>query len=98
MEEAYWHKKARIKCYCDVDRNTIFILKISHVKQAYQKFNSLKIDNIIITNPDMISIHVVDHFTSLFISSKLVQDNVLIEYVIPSLVDEGLNKMLTLFS
>lgn len=49
-----------------------------------------------ITNHSNIANHVVNHFTSLFNFSSFLQDNDLIEDVIPMLITEDINHLLTI--
>jgi hypothetical protein len=96
MEEAYWHEKARVKWHNDGDRNTNFFHRTAKIKQAYKKITALRIDDVITTEPDLIASHVVNHFQNLFTSDNEVVDNGLIEEVIPALVTEDINNLLTL--
>ncbi|GAU50883.1 hypothetical protein TSUD_411120 [Trifolium subterraneum] len=96
MEEAFWHEKAKVKWHNEGDRNTAFFHRTARIKQAYKKIASIRIDDNIITEPDIIANHVVNHFQNLFSSDNVSLDNGLIEEVIPSLITEDINKMLTL--
>jgi hypothetical protein len=96
MEEAYWHEKARVKWHCEGDRNTAFFHRTSKIKQAYKKISSIRVDDVVITDPSLISNHVVNHFQTLFSSDNAVIDNGLIEEVIPALITDDINNMLTL--
>jgi hypothetical protein len=57
---------------------------------------SLKIGNELISDPDDLANHVVHHFSKLFGSNHVLQDNNLIEEVIPNLLNDDLNRLLTL--
>ncbi|MCI91481.1 hypothetical protein A2U01_0112775, partial [Trifolium medium] len=55
------------------------------IKQAHKKLSSIRVNDLVITDLDQISSHVVNHFQTLFIGSNNVQDNGLVEDVIPKL-------------
>jgi hypothetical protein len=96
MEEAYWHEKSRVKWHTDSDRNTEFFHRTSKIKQAYKKLSSIRIDDVVTTDPSLIYNHVVNHLHSLFANDDAVFDNGLIEEVIPTLLSDDINSMLTL--
>jgi len=58
--------------------------------------NTLKINDSLITDQDQIANHVVSHFTNLFSNENVVHDDGIIDEIIPSLVTENTNKLLTL--
>ncbi|CAJ2645220.1 unnamed protein product [Trifolium pratense] len=96
MEEAYWHEKARVKWHNEGDRNTAFFHRTCKIKQAYKRISAIRIDDVITTEPDLITSHVVNHFQNLFTCDNAILDNGLIEEVIPELVTIDINSMLTL--
>ncbi|PNX96059.1 ribonuclease H [Trifolium pratense] len=96
MEEAFWHEKSRIKWHSEGDRNTTFFHKSAKIKQAYKKISSIRVDDVVLTEPAQIASHVVNHFQNLFTGSNNVHDNGLIEDVIPRLVNDNVNNLLTL--
>ncbi|MCI05544.1 RNA-directed DNA polymerase (Reverse transcriptase), partial [Trifolium medium] len=96
IEEIFWQEKSRVNWHCQGDRNTAFFHRISKIKQAYKKLNSLRVDNSIVTEPELIANHVVNHFSSLFSASNSTFDNGLVEEVIPKLVNDNTNNLLTM--
>jgi hypothetical protein len=96
IEEAFWHEKFGVKWHCQGDRNTTFFHRTTKIKQAYKKITSLRVDNGVFTNPDLISSHAVNHFTTVFSSSNVTQDNGMVEEVIPKLITDSINTLLTL--
>ena len=92
MEEAYWSEKARIKWHSEGDRNTAYFHRTAKIKQAYKKITTLRVDDNIISDQDQIANHVVSHFSN----ENVVQDSGIIEDVIPSLVIDDTNKLLTM--
>lgn len=96
IEEKIWKEKARINWHCDGDRNTAYFHRTAKIKQAYKKITSLRIENTVITQQDQIASHVVAHFSNIFTTNNQVQDNGLVEEVIPALVTEQVNNLLTM--
>ncbi|GAU19900.1 hypothetical protein TSUD_95050 [Trifolium subterraneum] len=96
IEEIFWKEKSRVNWHCQGDRNTAFFHRITKIKQAYKNLNSLGIDNNIVTDPELISNHVVNHFSTLFSASNSILDNGLVEEVIPKLVNDNTNNILTM--
>jgi hypothetical protein len=58
--------------------------------------SALKNGETLLTDPNDIADHVVDHFTNLFYSTSIMQDNGLIEECVPNLLNDDLNRLLTL--
>jgi hypothetical protein len=50
----------------------------------------------VINEPSQIAEHVVNHFQNLFCTNSFVQDQILVEEVIPKLVDDNVNNLLTI--
>ena len=96
MEEAFWKEKACIQWHNEGDRNTAFFHRTAKIKQTYKKISSLKIDDVVVTDPSHISNHVVNHFTSLFTNSNDIQTNNLIDETIPHLISDFTNNLLTI--
>jgi hypothetical protein len=96
MEELFWQEKSRAKWHCQGDRNTGFFHRVTKIKQAYKKINSIRVDNNILVDPELISNHIVNHFTSLFYDNNSTLDNGLVEETIPKLINESTNHLLTM--
>ncbi|MCH96434.1 RNA-directed DNA polymerase (Reverse transcriptase), partial [Trifolium medium] len=97
MEEAFWQEKSRVKWHCEGDRNTAFFHRTAQIKQSCKNISSIRVDDVILNEPDHIASHVVNHFTTLFSdNNNNVHDNGLIEEVIPSIVSEEINNLLTM--
>jgi hypothetical protein len=96
IENAFWQEKAKVKWSFERDRNTSYFHRISKIKSTTKMITSLKIGNELISNPDDLANHVVHHFSKLFGSNHVLQDNNLIEEVIPNLLNDDLNRLLTL--
>jgi hypothetical protein len=96
IENAFWQEKAKVKWSLEGDRNTSYFHRISKIKSTTKMITSLKIGNELISNPDDLANHVVHHFSNFFGSNHVLQDNNLIEEVIPNLLNDDLNRLLTL--
>jgi hypothetical protein len=96
IEEIFWQQKSWVKWHCQGDRNTTFFHRISKIKQAYKKLNSIRVDNNIVIEPDLIANHVVNHFTTLFSDNNTTIDTGLVEEVIPKLINDNTNNLLTM--
>jgi len=92
----FWSEKARIKWHSDGDRNTAYFHRSAKIKQAYKKISTLRVDDTLITDQEQIAEHVISHFTNLFSNENVVNDNGIIEEVIPPLVTENINRLLTM--
>lgn len=66
------------------------------MKQPYKNISSLKINNLVLIDPTLIENYVVNHFTNLFSSSSTIHDNDLIKESFNFLLNEKINKPLTL--
>ncbi|KAK2443571.1 hypothetical protein QL285_014660 [Trifolium repens] len=95
MEELFWHEKAKVQWHCDGDRNTTYFHKIAKIKRACNQITSIRNGEISLNRPDDVNAHIVNHFTSLFNSQHPDNDNGLVEEVIPNLITDGINSMLT---
>ncbi|XP_019451747.1 PREDICTED: uncharacterized protein LOC109353840 [Lupinus angustifolius] len=95
VEEAFWKEKARMNWHTNGDRNTSFFHIVAKVRQNTKALTMLKEGDNILTNHDDIATHVLDYFTVLYASSNNVVSNGLISSIIPSLVTEEDNFLLT---
>ncbi|XP_058783572.1 uncharacterized protein LOC131658278 [Vicia villosa] len=96
MEEDFWREKSRVNWQIHGDRNTKFFHTYAKIRRKTSLISSLVIDNDVITNQNTLENHIVSHFTQLFNKNFVPQDNDLISTVIPSLVSEQANMLLTM--
>ncbi|MCI40794.1 hypothetical protein A2U01_0062027, partial [Trifolium medium] len=66
------------------------------MKQAFKKISSLRVEDNIITDPKQIANHVVSNFQDIFDGNDDVHDNGMVDEVIPSLVTDNINNLLTI--
>jgi hypothetical protein len=96
MEELFWSEKAKVKWHIEGDRNTAYFHRIAKIRNTSNHISSLMNGDVALNSTDEISAHVVDHFSSLFKQTGTFIDNGLVEEVIPKLITDRINHMLTL--
>ncbi|GAU30907.1 hypothetical protein TSUD_381220 [Trifolium subterraneum] len=96
MEEMFWSEKSKVKWHTDGDRNTAYFHRVAKIKNTSSLISTLRNGDIVLNSTEEVSAHVVDHFSSLFNDSAPFVDNGLVEEVIPCLVTDRINKMLTI--
>jgi hypothetical protein len=96
MEEMFWHEKSKVQWHSEGDRNTAYFHKIAKLKQTTNHISTLRNGDILLTDPQEVRAHIVDHFSKLFNTSVPVIDNGMVENVIPSLLTDSLNNKLTM--
>jgi hypothetical protein len=94
-QEAFWQEKARLNWHLEGDRNTKYFHKLAKIKTSTKIINSLQDGETVITNQEQISEHVVNYYKNLFSTNIVLQDSRLAEEVIPNLVTEEVNALLT---
>ena len=95
-EECFWKEKANVKWHVEGDRNTRFFHRTAKLKAKTNKITCMKDGEQMLTEPEQIKNHITNHFMNIFCSSSVLQVNNLVEEVIPNLVTEPINNMLTL--
>lgn len=94
-QENFWQEKARTNWHMSGDRNTAYFHRLSKIKNKTKMISSLRDGENIITDPQDISNHIVSYYKNLFCSNPLLQDELLAEEVIPQMVGDNTNQMLT---
>jgi hypothetical protein len=95
MEELFWLEKSRVKWHIDGDRNTKYFHRLAKIKNSTKLINVSRDGDNVITDPTEIANIIVNHFQNIFTTNNVLQDNNLIDDVIPHLVDDQINIMLT---
>lgn len=95
-DECFWKEKARVQWHLEGDRNTAYFHRVTKIKNTTKLISSIRIGENHITESSQISDHIVNYFKNLFSANLLLQDQSLIDEVIPSLIDEPVNNMLTM--
>ena len=91
-----WQEKSRVNWHLNGDRNTKFFYQVTKIKNKTKVVSSLRNDEEIVTDPNIISNHIVNYYSNLFSTNSFLQDDSLVEEVIPSLIDENTNNLLTM--
>ena len=96
VEELFWQQKSRVQWHCEGDRNTSYFHRLAKIKNASNLITSIKDGDTMLTDPKDISEHIVNHFTFIFNNNSNIIDNGLIDELIPSLITDRINNLLTL--
>jgi hypothetical protein len=86
-----------VNWHVDGDRNTGYFHRIAKIKNTTKVMSSLRVEETLVTDHQMIADHVVDYYQNLFCSNMgILQDDALINDVIPSIINDSINAMLTM--
>ncbi|XP_024630315.1 uncharacterized protein [Medicago truncatula] len=96
IEEVFSHEKSKVKWHCEGDRNTAFFHIVAKIKRTSSLISTMKNGEITLTDPNLISEHVVNHFTNIFTNNPNITQTGMIEEVITNLITERINNMLTM--
>jgi hypothetical protein len=94
-QKAFWKEKVRLNWHLEGDRNTMYFHRIAKIKTSTKYINSLQDGDTVITNQDEISEHVVNYNKSLFCTNFVLQDSLIADEVIPNMVTDDINALLT---
>jgi ribonuclease HI len=93
----FWQEKAKVRWHTDGDRNTSYFHRIAKIKNTTKLMSALKIGDVLTTDPHLIAEHVVHFYQNLFCTNSIVlQDELVVDEVIPSIIDDRVNDLLTL--
>jgi len=95
-QNLFWQEKARLSWHVDEDRNTQYFHRVSKIKNKTKSISSINIDGVNVTEPSQIDEHIVSYYNCLFSSNIVFQDFSLVEEVLPSLIDDSTNTLLTI--
>jgi hypothetical protein len=96
VEEMFWQEKSKVQWHCEGDRNTSYFHRVAKIRNVSSHISTMKSGDITLDDPELISAHVVNHFTNIFTNSSNVSENGLIEEVVPNLITDRVNNMLTM--
>lgn len=83
-KEEFWRQKSRLNWHCDGERNTIFFHRTTKIRYTYKSITVLKYGETIIDDPEDISQHVLNLYSSLYDTTNDYIANDLISKVVPS--------------
>jgi hypothetical protein len=95
-QEEFWREKARINWHLKGDRNTAFFHRLAKIKNTNKLISSLKHNNEVISDPYLVADHVVNYFKNVFCTNRFLQEHLLVEEVIPNLISDNVNTLLTM--
>ncbi|CAL0324296.1 unnamed protein product [Lupinus luteus] len=95
VQEEFWREKARINWCTKGDRNTAYFHKLAKIRHASKSMSMLRHDSHVLLGQGEIADHALSYFTNLYASDNYTQQNDLIQQVVPSLVSENQNNLLT---
>jgi hypothetical protein len=95
-QKVFWQEKAKVKWHLDGDRNTKYFHRLAKIKSSTKTITSLQDGDTVITEQNHIADHIVNYYKNLFCTNPVLQDSLLAEEVIPNLVSDEVNSLLTL--
>lgn len=96
IEETFWHERSKVKWHLEGDRNTAYFHRVTKIRHTTNLITSIKDGENIITDQNLIANHAVNFYKSLFCTNIVLHDQLLVEEVIPQLVIDNTNQMLTM--
>ncbi|MCH85398.1 RNA-directed DNA polymerase (Reverse transcriptase), partial [Trifolium medium] len=95
-QDWFWQEKARVNWHVEGDRNTSYFHRIAKIKNTTKILSSIRVGDHVLTDPTQIADHITQYFKNLFCTNNVIlQDNLLIEDVIPNVIDNQLNNIIT---
>ena len=96
LEETFWKEKAKVKWHIEGDRNTAYFHRLAKIKQASSLITNMRNGDVMLNEPEEVSAHIVNHFTDLFTQNSNTINNAMVEEVIPNLITDRINRILTI--
>jgi len=94
-QNLFWQEKAKVNWHVDGDRNTNYFHRITKIKNKTKLISHIRNNDELITEQPLIAEHIVSYYKCLFSTNTVLKDNSLVEEVIPDLIDESINTLLT---
>jgi hypothetical protein len=95
-EELFWQEKANLKWHLHGDRNTKFFHITAKIKSSTKLITTLQDGEHVLTDKSQIADHIVSYYRNLFCTNIFLQEQLLAQEVIPPLVTNEVNTMLTM--
>jgi len=95
-QECFWQEKARLNWHLEGDRNTKFFHRIAKIKTTSKTITTLQDREQVITDQTHISNHIVEYYKNLFCTNVVLQEQLLAQEVIPKLITNEINNLLTM--
>jgi hypothetical protein len=94
-QEAFWQEKARVNWHLEGDRNTKYFHRLTKIKTSTKTITTLQDGDQVLDDQTLIANHVVNFYKNLFCTNFVLQDSLLAEEVIPKLVNDDINALMT---
>jgi hypothetical protein len=94
-QECFWQEKAHLNWHLEGDRNTKYFHRLAKIKSTTKTITTLCDGELVLTDQDQISEHIVNYYKNLFCTNIVLQDQLLAEEVIPNLITDEVNSLLT---
>ncbi|PNX72820.1 ribonuclease H, partial [Trifolium pratense] len=95
-QEVFWQEKARLNWHLEGDRNTKYFHRMAKIKTSSKLITSLQVGENVLTDQSQIAEHIVNYYKSLFCTNTVLQEQLLAQEVIPNLITDDINVVLTL--
>jgi ribonuclease HI len=96
-QDLFWQEKANVKWHLDGDRNTSYFHRIAKIKNTTKALTTIRVGDDILSDPQHIADHIVQYYKSLFCTNlDVLQDQSIVDDVIPKVIDDRLNSILTM--
>jgi len=95
-QESFWQEKAKLNWHFEGDRNTKYFHRIAKIKSSTKKITTLQDGEQVLTDQSQIVDHVVSYYKNLFCTNHVLQEQLLVEEVIPNILSNEINNMLTM--
>jgi hypothetical protein len=95
-QEVFWQEKARLNWHLEGDRNTKYFHKLTKIKTSTKTITSLQDGEHVLTDQSQIADHIVNYYKNLFSTNFVLQDSRLVDEVIPHLITDDVNAILTM--
>jgi hypothetical protein len=95
-QEVFWQEKARLNWHLEGDRNTKYFHKLTKIKTSTKTITSLQDGEHVLTDQSQIADHIVNYYKNLFSTNFVLQDSRLVDEVIPHLITDDVNALLTM--
>jgi hypothetical protein len=95
-QESFWQEKAHLNWHLEGDRNTKFFHRIAKIKTTTKSITTLQDGEHVLFEPQHISDQIVSFHKKLFYTNIVLQEQLLADEVIPNLITDELNSLLTI--
>lgn len=95
IEEEFWKEKSKLNWHLQGDRNTKFFHTFAKIKRKNNLISSLNVNGQLEYEQHKLESHIESHFFKLFNSNFVRNKTNLVHKVIPKLVNDEINAMLT---